>query len=373
MKVKISAGAIVMMALLFVQSANGAKAFDKSFYNDVRLIVETKQRIEILGFDRALEESNWPEIPPYVPESKVQGLDSFGGAWGVPGQTGTNDLAWDDCNFNPSGPSCSTFPSTTGAGVAGPLKDDAVQILATEVLYQTLTYFKVKHVFAKLKDKPNTWGFKVIEPVDGAPYADLNTEAVVYAVRQFRKYVIGIICNQPNPSRILAMMNKYNVGNRFRWDMAWALLGNDLPDTPNKYMSFGMKWRKFSLALDGISNGSMMRVMNPYSGGWQGFDPSAGGVAAPVKSGGAKIGYIANEAIGIMRLVGDIVAAVLELFCVSDLNVNAKKEGEKQNVVYKLLALKKVANDRYGPLRKYLDDVGAKATAASGKPVTVLP
>jgi len=362
---------------------------------DLQIILTAQDKINQKGFEKALQESSWPELPTGAeenePEKKSQpnnpqGEQSLNVLLGLD-QNSSNDLPWDDCNFNPTGFGCSPFSSSpTINSQAMQLKDDAVQILAVEVLYQTLSFFKVKNVFGKIPNKGNTYGFKVLNALEGQPYQDLDTEGVIYAIKQFRKYVIGLLCNQPNPSRVLAMMNSFDVGKRFRWDMAWALMGNDLPDAPNKYMTFGVKWRKFSAAMDGIENVSVMRVRNAaggftqiggefggLSGGAQGAGQVGAGQGGAGASGVIKAGLIAKEIVGAIRLVGDLVSALLDLVCVSDLSVNQAKEQQKQEVIYKLLEVKKRAYDHYGPLRPILEEIGKKATDAAGRPITVFP
>jgi hypothetical protein len=378
--------ALLPTAVLFSAAGNANQsAHSKEVSDDLALIISTQNKIQTMGYEKALAESEWPQTG--VIDSQADDTPPNQSGTLLSTQWGSDpDLPWDECNFNTSSPNCSgySYDPSGVSNVNSNLRDDGIQIIATEVLFQTLEFFKVKHVFGKLKNKPNSFGFKVIDPVEGEPFQDLDTETVVYAIKQFRKYTIGLLCNQPDPSRVLAMLNKYNVGLRFRWEMAWALLGNDLPDAPNKYMRFGLKWRKFSLAMDGIENGSIMRVRNAF-GGETSVDPGAGGwgmPAAPVTAGGAaatggsslsKIGFIAREVVSVLRLVGDITAAILDLICVSDLSTNPKKEAETKTVVYKLLELKKKANDRYGPLRGALEDIGKKATQAAGQPVSVFP
>jgi hypothetical protein len=165
--------------------------------------------------------------------------------------------------------------------------------------------------------------------------------------------------------------------------MAWALLGNELPDAPNKYMRFGAKWRKFSLAMDGIENGSIMRLRNA-GGGYTPWtpspidpvvDPIGPGSGAAGKVGGKvyKAGFIATEVIGVIRLVGDIVSAALELFCINDLSVKPKKELEKQQAVTKLLDIKKGLYGRYSPMQKILDEMSKQASKVSGTPIDFKP
>jgi hypothetical protein len=353
--------------------------------NDLAVIISTQDKINTLGYEKALSESEWPKAVDVVPDTTQQqeALPNHGDTLFSQSPWGSDtDLPWDECNFNPAGPNCSGYSYNPVSNVNANLKNDGVQILATEVLMQTLDFFKVKHVFGKLKSKPNTFAFKVIDPVDGQPYQDLDSDTVIYAIKQFRKYVIGLLCNQPDASRVLAMINKYDVGTRFRWEMAWALLGNDLPDAPNKYMAFGVKWRKFSAAMDGIENGSVMRVRNAFGGqstidpgGWS-LPPTTPAPSIPGASAGSslsKVGFVAREVVSILRLVGDIASAILDLVCVSDLSTNQKKEADTQSVVYKLLDIKKKVNDRYGPLMPILDDIGKKATQAAGQPVSVFP
>jgi hypothetical protein len=358
----------VLAAVVYGQAAV-SQARQAQSDSEIQTILQSQDRIKRLGFEKALQSSDWPK---HIPETENTGDSDIYhdgvGSSGILGDDCSGDGAWGNLNCLGGG-SDPIYNSPTSPNAQ--IKDDAVQILATEVLYQTLTYFKVKHVFGKVKDKSNTvsYAFKVISPVDGQPYQDLDSETVIYAIKQFRKYVIGLICNDPSPGRILSMMNRYDVGTRFRWDMAWALLGNDLPDAPNKFMRFGAKWRKFSAAVDGIENGSMLRIQNP-NGDYSNINPNLG---AATGVGLAHMGYIAKEIVGVMRLAGDIISALLELVCFSDLSVNQTKELQKKDVVYKLLEVKRKAYDRYGPLRPLLEEIGKRATEIAGRPISVMP
>jgi hypothetical protein len=361
-------------------SASAAKSVTPDSKSDaIKMIADIHSRIQKEGLAAVLKKAKWPTADQ---------LDSVH----LNATTTLSDNPFDDCLLNPTMNGCTGNDTWPGYDPFSQnnlqLRDDGIQIVSVEVLYQTLTYFKVKHYFGKVK-KPNndnsgvfgdpnqpsyTWTFKVIDPVDGAYFSDLDTEMVLGALREFRKYVIALLCNDPNPDRMLAMMNKYDVGTRFRWDMAWALLGNQLPESPNKYMVFGAKWRKFSAALDGIEGTSLMRLKNP-SGGDVPWNPGPSVAGAVQSTGGsmATLGFVSREIVGLIRLAGDIIANFLDFFCISDLSVNAKKETNKQQAIYKLLDIKKRAYDRYGPLKPVLDKMGQDASAAAGHPVSFYP
>ena len=221
---------LVCITIFTLQQARGApnvalgSRVDTS-QDQIQTIVSIHDRIQAEGFENVIKDAQWPK-------ARIQ-LDNYG----EDASGGFSDNPMDDCIFNPSMPGCPgagtgdwSNPSTDpfgnpfGNSFGDPfgssygtsqtvlknmqLKDDGVQILATEVLYQTLTFFKVKHVFGKIKvttagaSTPSTvWAFKVIDPKEGEPYQDLDSDTVLAAVKQFRKYVIGLLCNDPSPMK----------------------------------------------------------------------------------------------------------------------------------------------------------------------------
>ncbi len=303
-------------------------------------IVSIHNKVGSLGWEQTLANATWPTAMKMKSGiNNVQVGDPHGDD-----DDGAFDYA---CVYNPTSEEC----LQKGAR----LKDDGIQILASEVLYQTLTFFKVKHVFVKLQT--GAYGFRVVDPVKDANYQDLKTDQVVAAIKEFRKYVINLLCDNPDPSRVLAMMNRYEVGIRFRWDMAWALLGNKLPEASNKYMRFGPKWEAFSAGITEVERQANSRRTT--------LEESSGGRSQPVATGKPSVGYLANEAVGIIRLIGDTASQILQLFCVSDLSINAKLENEKQLVVYRLLSVKSQLKGRYAPLQAVIDEMNKEAARAS--------
>jgi hypothetical protein len=326
-------------------------------------VVHIRQQIHNKTFEEVLAGAQWDLTA--TPEVSVT-AEYTGTALGQFGQN-----SYDECSWNPDAPGCYGDYLDPHIERTMRLKNDGLQILATEVLFQTLTYFKVKHVFGQIA--PTSWGFKVVEPVEGAPFQDLDSRAVVYAVRQFRKYMAGLLCHEPNPARMLAMMNRFQLGERFRWDMAWALLGNDLPENPNRFMRFGPKWKRFTAAVDGIENGSLMKLRN-LRGDVTNLDPQAAvqamGIAQPQR---VRMGFIAREVVGIIQLVGDVIMELLNLLCFTDLSVDQKKEFEKRDSVYKLLQIKKSVYERYNPLKHVLEELAKEAAEKTGREQGFLP
>ena len=331
----------------------------------IQSIISIHKEVEKLGLEAVLKKAKWD-----LPKPQEENL------FFAPMQVIRTNDPFDECIWNPSAPGCpgsgGFYPDPFGTNPTMQLKDDGLQIVATEVLYQTLTYYKVKHVFGKVK--ANVWGFKVIDARDGEPFQDIEIDIVIGAIKQFRRYVAGLLCNNPDPARMLGMLKAYNLGQRFRWDMAWALLGNDLPEAPNRYMKFGSRWRKFSAAIDGIQNGSIMRLRN-LNGEMINYNAgnAAQAVGAATGSSAMHIGFIAREIVGIIQLIGDIISEALNLFCISDLSFDKNKEAQKQQSVIKLLAIKKDLYDRYSSMRKILDEMGKQTSSITGRNMSFLP
>jgi len=124
-------------------------------------------------------------------------------------------------------------------------------IVALEVLYQTLNFYGVKH---HLERSGNNIQFKIIESKRGY-FQHLDRISVTFALQEFSRYLNAHMCNTPtveNYYRVFSQVPAEEIGLRFKFDMAWALLGNHLPREPNKAFTIGTRWA----ALGNILNNS---------------------------------------------------------------------------------------------------------------------
>jgi hypothetical protein len=128
-------------------------------------------------------------------------------------------------------------------------KSGAADRIAYEVLYQTLNYYGVVHFIEK--SPTGRYQFRVIESKSGY-FRDLSTLDVAFAVREFSRYLVALLCGEPtqeNFYKLFAQVPLEEIGFRFKYDMAWALLGNQLPRQPNQIFELGGKWEALNRIL----------------------------------------------------------------------------------------------------------------------------
>ncbi len=128
-------------------------------------------------------------------------------------------------------------------------KSGAADRIAYEVLYQTLTYYGVTHFIEK--SPTGRYQFKVVDTKSGY-FRDLSTLDVAFAVREFSRYLVALLCGEPtqqNFYKLFAQVPLEEIGFRFKYDMAWALLGNQLPRQPNQIFELGGKWEALNRIL----------------------------------------------------------------------------------------------------------------------------
>jgi hypothetical protein len=128
-------------------------------------------------------------------------------------------------------------------------KSGAADRIAYEVLYQTLNYYGVVHFIEK--SPTGRYQFRVIESKSGY-FRDLATLDVAFAVREFSRYLVALLCGEPtqeNFYKLFAQVPLEEIGFRFKYDMAWALLGNQLPRQPNQIFELGGKWEALNRIL----------------------------------------------------------------------------------------------------------------------------
>jgi hypothetical protein len=118
-------------------------------------------------------------------------------------------------------------------------KNGSAERLGAYVLLQTLKFYGVKHYYKK--DGART-DFKIIESKNGY-FKSLTKLDVAYAIREFGRFITAHLCGQATPENFYRLFSQIpQVGMRFKYDMAWALLGNNLPKEPNAIYRMGTRW-----------------------------------------------------------------------------------------------------------------------------------
>jgi hypothetical protein len=223
------------------------------------------------------------------------------------------------------------FPSTSRAGSS--------ERVALEVLFQTFTFYGVVHIVEK---KNTQVDFKVIKSKYNY-FTDITKLDVAYAIREFARYLSAHLCGQAtmeNFYRAFAQVPAEEIGLRFKYDMAWALLGNSLPRDANQVMKLGTRWK----ALDQIL--STTTTFRPSGGG---LDGSTGSVNAQLKE---LKGWTTS-----MRDVVNVLTRLNKLLCYVDIRPSPKDELKKRIVVGKILEMARRLAERYSEYKELLDQV----------------
>lgn len=227
------------------------------------------------------------------------------------------------------------FPSTSRTG--------ASEKVALEVLFQTFMFYGVTHILEK---KGTQIDFKVIRSKYNY-FTDITKIDIAYAIREFARYLNAHLCGQAtmqNFYRAFAQVPAEEIGLRFKYDMAWALLGNSLPREANQVMKLGTRWK----ALDQIlSTTSVLRT--PSS------EPTDIG-SAPIGKAGGQIRELRSWATSIRDVV-NVLTRLNKLLCYVDIRPNPKEELKKRVVVGKILEMGRRLTERYSEFKELLDQV----------------
>lgn len=212
-------------------------------------------------------------------------------------------------------------------------RQGASYLVAMEILYQTLNFYGVTHYLDK---KGSSIDFRILESKSGY-FAQLTKLDVAFALREMSRYLSAHLCHNPsveNFYRAFGQVPAEKIGLRFKYDMAWALLGNYLPREPNKMFLLGKRWK----ALDQILNGS--QILN-----------SPDIEDQEIKRWASVLGEV-------MGLVGHLN----RLMCFVDITPKTKDEFKKRVVVNKLLKMQRELVERYAQYKGVLDEMGAVTT-----------
>jgi len=245
------------------------------------------------------------------------------------GGTGYDDGFGGDPRDNPNP---YPYPDVDTTGLDLPFitrKSGAAELLALEALYQTLMYYGVVHIVEK---KGTRRDFKIIESRSGY-FKDLTSLDIAFAIRAFSLYVVAMLCNDPsqaNFAKMLSQVKPEEIGLRFKYDMAWALLGNYLPREPNEVMKLGTKWKALNQVLGST------RSLGTYNKEQVGT----------LKTWATSIGDVVN-----------ILSRLNKLMCYVDIRPDPREEIKKRMVTRGLLDMKKRLDERYADLKDLVDAV----------------
>jgi hypothetical protein len=267
-------------------------------------------------------------------EAVAQGREAFDPPTPRPG-TDLDDLYGEDPVNRPSLPGSTPFDPGPGGSYGGGFgtgiglnsRQGAAYLIAMESMYQTLNFYGVKHYLEKT---PASVDFKIIESKSGY-FTKLNRLDVAFGLREFARYLTAHLCNDPsidNFYKALSQVPAEEIGLRFKYDMAWALMGNFLPRQPNSTYVIGTRWS----ALGKIINTSKTFGANTNEGKEL-----------------QKWGGIISDIVGLL-------GSLNSLMCFVDIRPKPKEEIRKRIVLTKLLNMERDLNAHYGPLKQLIDD-----------------
>lgn len=206
-------------------------------------------------------------------------------------------------------------------------RQGAAFLVSMEVLYQTLQFYGVVHY---LERTGNRIEFKVIESRSGH-FRNLTNVDIAFALREMARYLTAHLCNNPsieNFYQAFIQVPPEEIGLRFKYDMAWALLGNYLPREPNAMFLMGTRWK----ALDKILNGTRM-----------------------LNSPDMDARELRNWASFMSDIIG-VVGELNKLMCFVDITPVAREELKKRSVVNKLLRMQTRLEDSYANYKNILEE-----------------
>jgi len=207
-------------------------------------------------------------------------------------------------------------------------RNGAAEGVAMVALYETLNFYGVVHVLEK---KGTRIEFTVLKSKNNY-FNNLTKLDVAFAIREFARYLTAMLCGQgtmDNYYQVISQVPPEELGVRFKYDMAWALMGNTLPKEPNEIFKAGARWSALQQVL------------------------SSGSVS---KDG---TGTQSKELHSWLSSVGDIMGALQrlnKLMCYVDVRPDPKEELKKRVVVTKFLDMDRKLTENYNQLKPYVDE-----------------
>lgn len=213
--------------------------------------------------------------------------------------------------------------------------------VAMEVLFQTLSYYGVAHIAEK---KGTQIEFKILKSRYGY-WTNLTKLDVSYAVREFSRYLTAHLCGQStmaNFYQAFAQVPMEEIGLRFKYDFAWALLGNSLPKEPNELLTLNTRWKALQQILSSPSTAQTMKADGRELKAW---------------------------ATSISDVV-QILTRLNRLMCYVDIRPNPRDEIKKRIVINKFLEMDRQLNEHYQEYKDILDAAQKTGRAAQIQSVT---
>lgn len=213
-------------------------------------------------------------------------------------------------------------------------KNGSSERLAAYVMLQTLNFYGVKHYYKK--DGART-DFKIVSSKNGY-FMSLTKLDIAYAIREFGRYITAHLCGQATPENFYRLFSQIpEVGLRFKYDMAWALLGNNLPKEPNQIMKMGSRWSTMSKIINGTS---------------------------ALRTGGGDLSGTKSDVQTWSNNIKDIVNVMTQLnglMCYVDLRPIPREEIKKRIVIKKFLQMEVELNNEYAKYKDIIDQANRQA------------
>lgn len=239
------------------------------------------------------------------------------------------------------------YPDVDTTGLDLPFvsrKSGAAELIASKVLYQTLMFYGVVHIIEKQGSKKT---FKIVQSKSGY-FKSLTSLDIAFAIRAFSLYIVGLLCNDPsqmNFARLIQQVKPEQLGLRFKYDMAWALLGNYLPREPNDMFKLGTRWKGLSQIFQ------TTRTLNMPAGS-SGTGASSGTVAE-MRNWVTSLGDVVN-----------IVTRLNRLMCFVDVRPDPREEIKKRMLTNALLTMDKELTENYADIKDLVDQVEKESKAS---------
>jgi hypothetical protein len=205
-------------------------------------------------------------------------------------------------------------------------RNGSAERLALEVLFQTLSYYGVAHIAEK---KGAQIEFKILKSKFGY-WNNLTKLDIAFAIREFSRYITAHLCGMTtmeNFYRAFAQVPIEEIGLRFKYDFAWALMGNSLPKEPNQMMMISTKWKALQQILTASATFQSSKIE-----------------AKELKTWATSISDVVN-----------ILGRLNKLMCYVDIRPNPRDEIRKRIVVTKFLEMERRLNEHYSDYKEIID------------------
>ncbi|TVQ80492.1 MAG: hypothetical protein EA369_02510 [Bradymonadales bacterium] len=247
-----------------------------------------------------------------------------------------NNDPFDPTNRTPHSQNPIRRPGFNDIGSRVPIpRQGAAFIVALEVLYQTLNYYGVEHIVER---RGNTIDFQVVHSSKGH-FNSLDRLQVTYALQEFSRFFTAYMCNAPTIENFYHAFSQIpieEIGLRFKFDMAWALLGNLLPTEPRAIFAVGSRWAALGQLLGGSSTITGQVEDQRELSRW----------------------------LGMLTDITNLVEGLSRMVCYVDIRPDPVEEIQKRIVINRLLDLELSMFQNYESLQELVDAAIAEGRAA---------